>query len=347
MSGFRKFILPVALVVLAISIEIVGIIFCGKMLPDYKNEVFAEEKKNITQLIFVNDEDNSRFYPWLSYHEDEFTPAQSYIENHLYDPNIEFMISSYDETYSFKEMDDRERKEVIIYNFNQMILYAIETFDAENYPEEEIDFLMYAKFDNNASILCIKDCEYKNRAGETKLLDLVMKVDTKDMQYFRIRDKSPAKPTSQQISQKSKELSENVDETLEYFAKWPEELIKEESEDYYTDNEIQQTFVETDNSQKYNNHNIINEYLISIPVSLGYWQDDNYHIIMNEGKLGFQISVVVPSVLLNSQYTVFSNGDELMVVFSGSDDASKYSDTILYYSISEDRIIGFSIGNTF
>lgn len=323
MNKFRKLILPIVFVIMAIGTEIVGIVICGNMLPSHKNEVFSEEKKNITQLIFVNDEDNSRFYPWLSYHEEELVSVQTYIENHLYDQSIETFRPQLDIDNSL--IDDEYSKKEIISTFNQMILYTIEKLDNKNYPADEIDFSKYAKFDNNASIVCIKDLEYKNQNNETKLLDLVIKLNSNDILYLRIRNKNPPKPTSQEINQKSKELSDCVEQTFEYNS-------------------------ESDNKEKNNKNsdNVILQYLQSVNLTDSYYENGRYIFSSpSYDKTAFSIRVVIPSILASSQYTVFSNNDELMIVFSGTNNTSKYSDTILYYSISEDRITGFSIRSTF
>lgn len=323
MNKFRKLILPIVFVIMAIGTEIVGIVICGNMLPSHKNEVFSEEKKNITQLIFVNDEDNSRFYPWLSYHEEELVSVQTYIENHLYDQSIETFRPQLDIDNSL--IDDEYSKKEIISTFNQMILYTIEKLDNKNYPADEIDFSKYAKFDNNASIVCIKDLEYKNQNNETKLLDLVIKLNSNDILYLRIRNKNPPKPTSQEINQKSKELSDCVEQTFEYNS-------------------------ESDNKEKNNknSNNVILQYLQSVNLTDSYYENGRYIFSSpSYDKTAFSIRVVIPSILASSQYTVFSNNDELMIVFSGTNNTSKYSDTILYYSISEDRITGFSIRSTF
>ena len=66
-----------------------------------------------------------------------------------------------------------------------------------------------------------------------------------------------------------------------------------------------------------------------------------------DDKFAFPIRVVISSMISNSQYTVFSNGDGLILVLSGNDNTSKYSDTILYYSISDKKLTGFSMKSTF
>ena len=111
MSKFKKFILPTLLLTLAMGAEITGIIFCGKMLPDYKNEIFTEEKKNITQLNLLQFGDNSRFYPWLSYREDELISAPSYITSHIYDQSLDTFANSLgDDRYNY---DDEALKKIM------------------------------------------------------------------------------------------------------------------------------------------------------------------------------------------------------------------------------------------
>lgn len=340
MSNHKKMFLPILLLILAVGIEIVGIILCGKMLPDYKNEVFSDEKNNITSLIFIGDEDNSRFYPWLSYHEDEMIPVRTYIENHLYDRSVEIF------TYTDNDSDnksDAALKETVIYNLNQMIFCAIENLDSENYPKEDIDFSKYAEFDNNASILRIKNLEYKNRDNKTKLLDLVM-LYSNDILYFRIRDKNPPKPTSQEINAKSKKLSENVIETFDLLTTLVPELPKNSEKEISREQSVQNA----DNYSKSYSENILINYITNIKTA-DFYIDDGRYIFSSatDDKFNIPVRITVPSIITSSQYTVFSNNDELMIVFSGADNRSKYSNTILYYSISENRITGFSMRTIF
>lgn len=226
-----------------------------------------------------------------------------------------------------------------------MILFVIEKLDSNNFPANESDFYQSVKFDNNASIMYLKDFKYINENNETKLFDLVMRLSSGDILYFRIRNENPAKPTSQEISQKSKELSEDVGETFSYLAK----LLSGE-QDVNKEEEVQEAqqmnYSEEDSETDYKD-NIICDYLMSIKMQEGYIENVNYVFSATDDKFDFSIRVVISPVIFSSQYTIFSNGDELMVVLSGTDNNSKYSDTILYYSISENKITGFSLKRTF
>lgn len=309
MSKFKKFILPTLLLTLAMGAEITGIIFCGKMLPDYKNEIFTEEKKNITQLIFVDDGDNSRFYPWLSYREDELISAPSYITSHIYDQSLDTFANSLgDDRYNY---DDEALKKIMLDNINEMIFYVIQTLDINNIPKENTDFSQNVEFDNNASIMHIKDFKYTNQNNKVKLLDLVVKLGDNSILYFRVRSEDPPKPDSQEINQKSKEISENVGSAIDYLTKLMESQYSDYMPEMYVDN---------------------GNYVFST---------------IADDKFAFPIRVVISSMISNSQYTVFSNGDELILVLSGNDNTSKYSDTILYYSISDKKLTGFSMKSTF
>lgn len=351
MSRFKKVFLPILLLALAIGSEIVGIIVCGKMLPDYKNEVFIEENQNINQLIFVDNKDNSRFYPWLSYHADEMVSAQSYIENHLYDQSLDVFFNNSSENVEKYDLDDYVLKKIIISEINQLVFYIIEDLDRSNYPQENIDFSKDIKFDNNASVIYLKDVKYINQNNETKLLDLVVKLSTYDVLYFRIRNENPEKPTSQEISRKNKELLENVEEIFTYLIEWTPPNYKEiEEKDKYDSEEFEigeSNNLEEKNAKNYSD-NIIYNYITSLNMVDFYLEEDKFvFCTMSSDKFILPVRIVVSAQILNSQYTIFSNSDELIIVLSGMDDNSKYSDTILYYSISENKITGFSTKSTF
>lgn len=344
MGKFKKFILPILLLTLAMGVEITGIIFCGKMLPDYKNEIFTEEKKNITQLVFVDDGDNSRFYPWLSYREDELVTAPSYITSHIYDQSMDMFANGLgDDKYSY---DEEALKKIMLENINTMVSYIIQTLDSNNIPKEDTDFSQNVKFDNNASIMCIKDFKYTNQNNKAKLLDLVVRLGDTSVLYFRVRSENPPKPDSQEINQKSKEISEDVNSAVDYLMKLIESQHYEtEIKDMYfsekreDDEEIIEEPLE---------NNIIYDYIESIYMPEMYIDNGNYVFsTIADDKFAFPIRIVISSMISNSQYTVFANGDELILVLSGSDNTSKYSDTILYYSISDKKLTGFSMRSTF
>lgn len=343
MSKFKKFILPTLLLTLAMGAEITGIIFCGKMLPDYKNEIFTEEKKNITQFIFVDDGDNSRFYPWLSYREDELISAPSYITSHIYDQSLDTFANGLgDDRYNY---DDEALKKIMFENINKMIFYVIQTLDINNIPKENTDFSQNVEFDNNASIMHIKDFKYTNQNNKVKLLDLVVKLGDNSILYFRVRSENPPKPDSQEINQKSKEFSEDVGSAIDYLTKF----MKFHSEISPTDMYFSERGEDEEEiTEQPSESNIIYSYISSIYMPEIYIDNGNYvfSTIAND-KFAFPIRIVISSIISSSQYTVFSNGDELILVLSGNDNTSKYSDTILYYSISDKKITGFSMRSTF
>lgn len=350
MKRFKKVFLPILLLALAIGSEIVGIIVCGKMLPDYKNEVFIEENQDINQLIFVDNKDNLRFYPWLSYHADEMVSASSYVENHLYDQSLDVFLNNSSEKVEKYDLDDYLLKETIISEINELIFFIIENLDRSNYPQENTDFYKDIKFDNNASVIYLKDVKYINQNNETKLLDLVVKLSSYDILYFRIRNENPEKPTSQEISRKNKELLENVEEIFKYLIEWSTQGYKEIEERVYDGEEFdvsESNALEEKDTKNYSD-NVISNYMTSLNIEDFYLEEDKivFYTIPND-KFIQPVHIVVSTQILNSQYTIFSNSDELIIVLSGMDDNSKYSDTILYYSISENKITGFSTKSTF
>lgn len=343
MNRFKKIILPILLLTLAMGAEIAGIVLCGKMLPDYKNEIFTEEKKNITQLIFVDDGDNSRFYPWLSYREDELLSAPSYITNHIYDQSLDIFTDGLGE-YKYNYSEDTLKK-IMFNGINNMMFYIIKSLDSDNLPIETTDFSQSVKFDNNASIMCIKDFKYVNQNNESKLLDLVIKLGDNSVLYFRIRSENPPKPNSQEINQKSKELLESIGVSIDYLTKFMETQYPKNNIKVMNFSEQSELEADTEPSSE---SNIIYDYFMTFDMPETYLDNGNYVFsTIADDKFGFPIRIVIPSVISSSQYTVFSNGDELMLVLSGSDNTSKYSDTILYYSISDNRITGFSMKSTF
>ena len=231
-------------------------------------------------------------------------------------------------------------------NINEMIFYVIQTLDINNIPKENTDFSQNVEFDNNASIMHIKDFKYTNQNNKTKILDLVVKLGDNSILYFRVRSENPPKPDSQEINQKSKEISEDVCSAIDYLTKPMESQYSELAltDMYFSE----QNEYEEDVAEQPLESNKIYDYISSIYMPEMYVDNGNYVFsTIADDKFAFPIRVVISSMISNSQYTVFSNGDELILVLSGNDNTSKYSDTILYYSISDKKFTGFSMKSTF
>ncbi len=65
-----------------------------------------------------------------------------------------------DDRYNY---DDEALKKIMLENINEMIFYVIQTLDINNIPKENTDFSQNVEFDNNASIMHIKDFKYTNQ----------------------------------------------------------------------------------------------------------------------------------------------------------------------------------------
>lgn len=364
-AKLRKYLLPFLLIILAGSVELVGVVLCGKMIPGYKNEVFAEEMNRTTQLMFVDEEDNSRFYPWLSYCENDFVTAEKYFkEKYTYeyvektlgisenDKLKDSSLSSYMETLR-QELYSSE-----IEDFNSMIMFIIYVFDGENAVNEKTDFSKEVMINENKEIICLKNFECSSSDGKKKLLDLVMTLGNKEILYYRFRSENAKDASATEINQKSKELTEDVQFVIANFSKFfPENEISyseltEMNDDNITNYDVEkqkdwEIYGDISDTTDVANKNIILEYFSGkYPIeTFNYYYQDGmiYYSFGSDGCNPYPITIKLPSHLDKLQYSVFSYGDELMIVFSESNTSSEISDIILYYSISDEKITGFSV----
>lgn len=362
-AKLRKYLLPFLMIILAGSVELVGVLLCGKMIPDYKNELFTEEKRNITQLMFIDEEENSRFYPWLSYDESDCVTVDEYLKR-LYTSDYVMKtvtgVSENDEMKGvYKDIDIEALKQELcsseIEDFNNMVIFIIYVFDGENAVDQETDFSKEIMIDENKNMIYLKDFECSDSNGEKKLLDLVMTLGNKDVLYYRFRSKDTKKATATEINQKSKELTEDVQYVMENFSKYfSEDEITTEVNGYYDEEQKEIEDKIEENSVSEADKNIITDYFSGFysgyPIESFdvYYQDEMICCSFgSDGWNPYPIIVSFPQYLDELQYSIFSYDDELMIVFSDNNTSFEISNIILYYSMSDERITGFSMSGGF
>lgn len=376
--------------------EILGIEVCGNMIPDYKNQIFEESRSDNTRLMFISDEDSSRFYPWLKYNKDDVLDYEGYVQkccdekieeykleakesamdvetkeinmDVLYENVIQYLIGEsekngiqFDEkNVSSEELEKAYKNVNLEYReeLNQEIAIINSFFDYERRAVENTDFVSNAVIDRNTKLLYIEDFEYIGIDKKRHKMDLVLSMADYKLEFYRLREETNKTFESSWITEKSTKIINDLDYAITAIEKYYMSSYIEEipAEGYYDEYIVEEK--KTDNADipeflKENSDNVLLSYLYGIsknkPVYDSCISDDNDYVVINlygnnVGKNetdNYMMEFYVKIPYNSNEYNVFSSGDELIIVFSAG---SRESSTILYYSLSAERITGISIG---
>ena len=369
----KKMLLPLLLVILAGCVEIAAILLCRNMIPDFKNEVFTDQKNISTLPMFVTDEDDSRFYPMLEYYNSdkcisykEF--ASQEIKSLMADKSFfQYFYENPEEIgVQVQNIEDADADE--IYGFYQLchnnaIRFIVTSFDGEEVLPDDTDFTRNAVINSETSDLYIKDFELKGKDGKTRLLDLAFGLYSRSVLYYRLRSKNTDSADTNEINQLSRRLIRDAEDIMPHIYDYLPYSTGESTDDTNIyDGIIAED--EFDENQKYaytnsgepdnillNFFRRIREkdilYLSDTLYPSDYYKDENVdflalNVLSEDEKYGMNIRIPVYPDKDEYNYNVFSNGDELILLVS-SGRSSAYSGYIFYYSMTDQKITGFSI----
>lgn len=372
---FNKKIIVSAVLVIAIgAAEVFGIMLCRNMIPDFKNEIFEESKSDTTQLMFINDEDSLRFYPWLSYDETSCISFRKYFENEMalynaeigeeeYAKGIKDIAEKSGEEFDENKFGETEMKKAYEYKyqgykdrFNMTVRRIIETFDGDKIAPDDMDFSGSVLIDEEKSIAYIQGFEYTDMQRQKHILDLVFGADNAQLRFYRLRESTDKTFSSTEITAKSSDIMNDLNDSLPILEKYfISGVYTEYPYDYWESDEYEDDAVEKkeENITEIGSGNIITEFLGRIENSkteIGFdsYDDVSYMVtfygIDDTESYGDEYSdtwFFMDLPQYSTEYNIFSNGDELMIVLGSG---PRESSTILYYSLSSDRITGISIG---
>lgn len=391
----KKIIVSLVLIGAIGLTEIFGIAVCGNMIPDYKNQIFKESKSDSTRLMFINDEDSSRFYPWLKYNKYDVLDYEGYVQkccdekieeyksvtketamdveikeltmDVLYENVIQYLIGESEKNgiqFDEKNVSSEELKEAYRSvnpkyreELNQEIKIINSIFDNERRAVENTDFVSNSVIDRNTKLLYIEDFEYTGIDKKRHRMDLVLSMADYKLEFYRLREETNKTFESSWITEKSTKIINDLDYAItaieKYYMSSYTEMPMQADYDGYIVDEKEKYNADIPEFFKENTDNVLLGYLYGIlknkPMYDSCISDNNDYILINlyGDNVGeyetyhYMMEFYVKIPYNSNEYNVFSSGDELIIVFSAG---SRESSTILYYSLSAERITGISIG---
>lgn len=369
----NKIILPIVLITALVAFEIGCQYLCKTLMPDETDKVYTHSKSNDTQLMVINDEDNSRFYPRMAAINSETMTVDDYLRK-LYAQSIgesESQLHSevYDENIT--EMMNTYRTE--LESRLELAVFVFSGIDCK-------DLLSFAKIEQDTGLLYIQDHPVDVSEDKTKELSIIIRLSDARVLYYRLSDPDSRVATPAEVTQTSKKLISDINSFLPYWNDLYFPYYSRDSEIYdndeYTEERNYSDDAEFDGDDyTEDQRNILteqakmldtdhpdnkiaawlNKLLMNLSdekhsLNISSFEEKNDEmpyinivtaIYQNESG----ISVVFPFRLSGNdgkpseqEYHIYSIGDELMIVF---ETGAKYQ-TILYYDVGEGCFTGFS-----
>ena len=355
----NKIILPIVMITALIAFEVGCQYLCRALMPDETDKVYTYSKGTNTQLMVINDEDDSRFYPRMAAIKSETMTVSDYLND--------LCAQQFGKTESpaHSEMWDESIDKLIsdskaaLENKIEMTVFVFSGIESH-------DLLSAAKIEKDTGLIYIQDHTINVSDDKTKELSLIIRLDDLRILYYRLSDPDGKEATPTEVSQTSKKLISDINSFLPHWNElyFPNNTQDADIDDYdafkedqrnilleqaktlrsdYPDNKIANWFEKlfmnlSDKKQQLSVscfEEITDEmpYLSIVTAIFSTYQNDSeitvafpFHLSGNDGKTNEQ------------EYHIYSSGDEIMIVFETS---AKYQ-TILYYDVSEGGVTGFS-----
>lgn len=298
----RKIMLSFILTAAIGVAEIFGIAVCGNMLPDYKNLIFEENSKDSVRLMFINDEDSLRFYPWLEYDKKKCLSYDKYmndisdkilklfyygeiddqstnVENKMYAEFDDYITSNFPKSDSESEMvkSDVESACKLFCSekkneLNETVRFINNTFDNERCAPDNTDFIGCASIDNSTNMLYIEDFEYTDKNKKNYIMDLILCLNDYKVVFYNLKEKTDNVFSSFEITEKSTELISDLDYAFDFLEENFESLCYGEKDVQTYDGEEEVQTDGTKNSNEYfdANTDILNGDYIKNNILLNY-----------------------------------------------------------------------------
>lgn len=359
MKIINKIILPIVLIAALVAFEIGCQYLCKALMPDETDEVYTYSKSTNTQLMVINDEDDSRFYPRMAAINSETMTVSDYLDD-LYAQQF-----GKTESPAHSEMWDESIDKLIsdsktaLENKLEMTVFVFSGIECHN-------LLSAAKIEKDTGLIYIQDHAVNLSDGKTKELSLIIRLDDLRVLYYRLSAPDSKDATPTEVNQASKKLISDINAFLPawstlYFPNNAQDAVIDDYDVFiedqrrilleqakilssdYPDNKIADWFEKLfmnlyDEKQQFSVSCFEEKteemsYLSIITAIFSTYQNDSeitaafpFHLSGNDGKSSEQ------------EYHIYSSGDEIMIVF---ETGAKYQ-TILYYDVGEGCFTGFS-----
>lgn len=355
----NKIILPIVLITALVAFEIGCQYICRALMPDETDKVYTYSKSTNTQIMVINDEDDSRFYPRMAAIKSETMTVSDYL-NDLYAQQF-----GKTESPTHSEMWDESIDKLIsdskaaLENKLEMTVFVFSGIECH-------DLLSAAKTEKDTGLIYIKDHTISVSGDKTKELSLIIRLDDLRVLYYRLSDSDSKEASSTEVNRTSKKLISDINSFLPHWNDlyFPNNTQDADIDDYdafkedqrrilleqaktlssdYPDNKITDWFSKlymnlSDKKQQLSVSCFEEKteemlYLSIVTAIFSMYQNDSeitvafpFHLSGNNGKTSEQ------------EYHIYSSGDEIMIVF---ETGAKYQ-TILYYDVGEGCFTGFS-----
>ena len=359
MKIINKIILPIVLITALVAFEIGCQYICRALMPDETDKVYTYTKSTNTQLMVINDEDDSRFYPRMAAIKSETISISDYL-NDLYAQQF-----GKTESQTYSELWDKSAEKMTndamtaLEGKLEMTVFVFSGIECQ-------DLLSAARIEKDTGLICIQDHTISVSDDKTKELSLIIRLDDLRVLYYRLSDLDSKEATPAEVNQASKKLISDINAFLPHWNDlyFPNNAQDAEIDDYdvfiedqrrilleqaktlssdYPDNKITDWFSKlymnlSDKKQQlsvscFEEKTDEMSYLSIITAIFSTYQNDSeitaafpFHLSGNDGKPYEQ------------EYHIYSNGDGIMIVF---ETGAKYQ-TILYYDVGEGCFTGFS-----
>ena len=359
MKIINKIILPIVLIAALVAFEAGCQYLCRALMPDETDKIYTYTKSANTQLMVINDEDDSRFYPRMAAINSETMTVSDYLDD-LYAQQF-----GKTESPAHSEMRDESIDKLIsdskaaLEGKLEMTVFVFSGIECQ-------DLLSAARIEKDTGLICIQDHTISVSDDKTKELSLIIRLDDLRVLYYRLSDLDSKEATPAEVNQASKKLISDINAFLPHWNDlyFPNNAQDADIDDYdvfiedqrrilleqakilssdYPDNQIadwfEKLFMNLSDKKQEISVSCFEEkteemsYLSIITAIFSTYQNDSeitaafpFHLSGNDGKSYEQ------------EYHIYSNGDEIMIVF---ETGAKYQ-TILYYDVGEGCFTGFS-----
>ena len=359
MKIINKIILPIVLIAALIAFEVGCQYLCRALMPDETDKVYTYSKGTNTQLMVINDEDDSRFYPRMAAIGSEVMTVNEYMSDIYAQQFGKSEEAAYSELWDKSAEKMQNEAMTALESKLEMTVFVFSGIECQ-------DLISAAKIEKDTGLIYIQDHTISISDDKTKELSLIIRLDDLRVLYYRLSDTDSKEAAPTEVNHASKKLISDINSFLPvwstlYFPNDAQDAVVDDYDAFKTaqrdilseqakalsldhpDNKIASWFESlllnlSDEKRQFSvscfeEKNEEMPYLSIVTAIFSMYQNDSeitvafpFHLSGNDGK---------PS---EQEYHIYSSGDEIMIVF---ETGAKYQ-SILYYDVGEECFTGFS-----
>lgn len=314
----KNVIIPIMLCAVVIFLALLGVQWIKIFIPDGKNEVFTDKKSDKKQLMYINSESDDRFYHWLDVDNENTISYTDYLKTYV-QPDI----GEYEYYATSLNM-----------NISLLINQNLVAADNHSFINGDTDFSSSTKYNTKNCLFLLKNFECKNEDGTEVLIDIVISEEQDSVLYFRCRQKNTKQFTKAEINEVYQSLENQLKLAYEY---------------YQTDTQVTEIQEATDSDAIYDDFEYeTGDTADQDNIFINYVESNYDALLKYADAFNLDKTSVFKQYFLYSvfqeryDYTMLSYGDEIIIIFYEQGGRPISQSTMLYYSMTEGKIIGFS-----